>query len=97
MRIPKFEPKPLSDDEIRLAQELCAEMGECAATYHIVIQLGEIDRLKQVNKEMLEGLKSHDDYMTAQGFSGPDSKALHPKAAKNWVNVRAAIAKAVKE
>lgn len=56
MSIPKFEPKPLPDDEIRLAQELCVEMGECAATYHIVIQLGEIERLKQINAEIYSDL-----------------------------------------
>ena len=40
------ERKPLPDDEIRLAKECCLVMGECAATYHIIIGLEEIERLK---------------------------------------------------
>lgn len=37
--------KPMPDYERRLAQELCVQMGECAATYHIVLLLDEVDRL----------------------------------------------------
>lgn len=39
--------KALPDEEIKLAQKLCVEMGECSATYHIVTQLQEIERLKE--------------------------------------------------
>lgn len=39
--------KPLADEEIRLAKELCCKMGECSATYHICIQLSEIERLRE--------------------------------------------------
>lgn len=39
--------KGISDYEIRLAQELCVKMGECSASYHIITQLQEIERLRQ--------------------------------------------------
>ena len=89
MSTPKFTPKPLPDDEIRLAQELCVDMGECAASYHIVIQLGEIKRLRQINTEMYEALEAC--FQNAILFNH-DSDAC-------WVVIRdmcrAALAKAV--
>lgn len=36
-------------------------------------------------------LIAHEAYMTASGYEGPDSSALHPSAAKNWRRVREAI------
>lgn len=51
-------------------------------------------RLIAAAPEMLDALKAHDAYMGAQFMDGPDSAALHPKAAENWLRVRAAIAKA---
>jgi hypothetical protein len=44
--------------------------------------------------DLLKALKQHDAYMLDAGYSGPESDALHPKAAENWRRVRAAIAKA---
>lgn len=45
-----------------------------------------------MNCELLRAaLAAHDDYMTATGYSGPDDDALHPRAAANWRNVRAAL------
>jgi len=38
-------------------------------------------------------LRLHDDYMSEQ-FSGPESDALHPKAAANWRNIRKVLADA---
>lgn len=40
-------------------------------------------------------LRLHDDYMSEQ-FSGPESDALHPKAAANWRNIRDVLASATK-
>lgn len=40
-------------------------------------------------------LRLHDDYMSEQ-FSGPDSDALHPKAAANWRYIREVLANATK-
>ena len=35
---------------------------------------------------------AHDAYMLDAGYSGPDDKALHPKAADNWRQCRSALA-----
>jgi hypothetical protein len=51
-------------------------------------------RLFRAAPDMLKALKQHDAYMLDAGYSGPESDALHPKAAENWRRVRAAIAKA---
>jgi hypothetical protein len=51
-------------------------------------------RLFYAAPDMLKALKQHDAYMLDAGYSGPESDALHPKAAENWRRVRAAIAKA---
>jgi hypothetical protein len=97
MSISKFEPKPLPDDEIRLAQELCVEMGECAATYHIVIQLGEIERLKQVNKEMYEALSNILIWASTIASLYPGHERNEGTVEGDIAAARAALAKAVKE
>ena len=40
---------------------------------------------------LVEALRAHDAYMAENFSDGPDSKALHPKAAANWKRVRAAL------
>ena len=40
---------------------------------------------------LVEALRAHDAYMAENFNDGPDSKALHPKAAANWKRVRAAL------
>lgn len=40
---------------------------------------------------LVEALRAHDVYMAENFNDGPDSKALHPKAAANWKRVRAAL------
>ena len=42
----KCEMGLIPDYEIRLAQELCVAMGECAATYYIVLLLEERQKLE---------------------------------------------------
>lgn len=51
-------------------------------------------RLIAAAPEMLGVLMAHDAYMLDAGYEGPEDTALHPKAAENWRNVRAIIAKA---
>jgi hypothetical protein len=51
-------------------------------------------RLISAAPDLLAALEAHDAYMLATGFNGPDESSLHPRAAANWRNVRAAIAKA---
>jgi hypothetical protein len=46
--------------------------------------------LQAENERLREALKAHDKYMADQ-FSGPDSDAIHPKAAANWKSARAAL------
>lgn len=41
---------------------------------------------------LLSVLRAHDEYMSAS-YEGPESAALHPKAAENWRRVRDAIEK----
>lgn len=41
----EMEQKSMPEAEVKLAQELCAQMGECSATYYIVLLLGERERL----------------------------------------------------
>lgn len=53
-----------------------------------------IVRAVNAHAELVAALKAHDDYMLGAGYSGHGDTALHPKAADNWRNVRAAIAKA---
>jgi hypothetical protein len=60
---------------------------------------GQIDftpdaRLIAAAPELLAFAKAHDAYMLDAGYSGPDSDALHPKAAANWRACRAALSKA---
>ena len=69
----KFTPKLLPDEEIRLAKELCVKMGECAATYHIVIQLGEIERLRAINADMFSALEGWQDHL-AKSLNCMDAK-----------------------
>lgn len=53
-----------------------------------------ICRAVNAHDELVAALKAHDEYMLDAGYEGPESKALHPKAAENWCRVRAALAKA---
>lgn len=42
---------------------------------------------------MRDALAAHDAYMLDAGYCcGPESDALHPKAAANWRRIRAALA-----
>ncbi len=38
--------KAIPEAEVKLAQELCVQMGECSATYHIVLLLGKRECLR---------------------------------------------------
>ena len=51
-------------------------------------------RLLAAARDLYAALKAHDEYMADAGYSGPDDKALHPKAAENWRRIRAVMAKA---
>ena len=39
--------KPLSDEELYEAKELCVKLGECAATYYLVLLVNEVERIRQ--------------------------------------------------
>jgi hypothetical protein len=52
-----MERKPIPEAEIKLAQELCVQMGECAATYYIVLLLKERERLMRYVERLLRELR----------------------------------------
>lgn len=48
--------KATTDMELQQARELCAALGECTATYYLVLLLNEVERLGQ--QQPAERLKS---------------------------------------
>lgn len=56
MTVQRFRRMP--KEEVRLAQELCVQMGECAATYHIVMLLEEVDGLSRAESDLLRALET---------------------------------------
>jgi hypothetical protein len=88
--------RDIHDNRIGIGSEsgvvVYAPMGKDAMKAGV--QSIEDARLIAAAPEMLEALKAHDKYMFDAGYDGPQSKVLHPNAAKNWRRVQAAIAKA---
>jgi hypothetical protein len=63
-------------------------------------QLGEVKTSESFSKNATKdeaiatlraALQAHDSYMLESGYEGPESSALHPKAAENWRRVRVAL------
>jgi hypothetical protein len=43
------------------------------------------------HEALVKALEAHDAYMLDAGYKDPTDSALHPKAAANWANIRAAL------
>jgi hypothetical protein len=49
---------PLTEAELRGAQQLCVAMGECTATYYLALLIGEVERLLAQNIRLLSELNT---------------------------------------
>ena len=57
MSTAKHTPTLLPKEEIYQAKELCVSMGECSATYYIVMLTQEVEWRRQLHDDLLEALK----------------------------------------
>lgn len=68
------------------ARRMCAAVNAVKGLSSAALESGVV-------KDALAALEAHDAYMSEQFRDGPESRALHPKAAENWQRVRAVLAK----
>ena len=70
----------LSETEAWAIQKANASLICVAVNHYRAVRPARDALLEQA----IEALRAHDAYMLDAGYEGPESTALHPKAAENW-------------
>jgi hypothetical protein len=75
MSTAKHTPTLLSKEELYEAKELCVSMGECSATYYIVMLIQEAEWRRQIHDDLLKALRNAQALYPCEMYAKAISKA----------------------